>query len=663
MAEGGLPTCETDFLTCALCMDVYSDPRTLFCLHSFCYGCLEDLLGKNPTFKGLFTTFRCPLCQEEHSVPRNGASGFRKDFRIASMLDKIRSKSKSKEHNTQNKNNLENCNRHKDLPLQFYCKEENCKMAICETCWTTGHHKHYVILLQKELEDMRGTISREATSHMNQLGDHIQNVIDAKESLIKTVRESKKKVEVVMQACHEIINNVEKSERENKSKLDAELEGLLNIQENLNSFSQVEQVPETMTTAQRILSDVTQLGENIAKWHVKYSKPVVKQTTILPTDLFTITEEEELVGSRCEDSYGPLAESKNDPLLVLPPLLENSPQEGFSALQEETPTTAVVPLMLESVMNDIIVKQKTLEFPHSIIIRSITFSPSLGLMIAGAGFIRSFRDPMDPLGHHDPLCNLKWFPFPMDIVHFPHSGTNYLVELDRHNGMIYFSSEQTNICPFKKNDSHYYKLNKIKCRKVPGDLISCVDRFAMYTHHRSGQTFVNCIDVYNIMSPTVQWTSKIPSNFGVTSICAVFANNMSNVCPYVVCAGYFRSKMHGNETALIALNELNQNPIWEIKWNELDPTAEHFDLIDMVFDGDQIFVLSRFGDESGEQSCLYVVSLDGSKAKKVSQNDKPILIRGGCKMTVDRPQNRLFIATEDNLIHIYRIDLILFNNP
>ncbi len=163
------------------------------------------------------------------------------------------------------------------------------------------------------------------------------------------------------------------------------------------------------------------------------------------------------------------------------------------------------------------------------------------------------------------------------------------------------------------------------------------------------------------MSPTVEWTTEIP--FWVRSICAVLANDMFDVRPYVVCAGYFRSKMHGYETALIALNGDNQNPIWEINWNQLDPTAEHFDLIDMVFDGNQIFVLNKFGDESGEQSCLYVVSLDGSKVKKVSQNDRPILIRGGCKMTVDRQQKLLFIATEDNLIHIYQISLILPRNP
>ena len=479
-------------------MDIYSDPRTLSCLHSFCYECLEDLLGKNPTSNSQQMIFRCPLCQEDHFVPTNGASGFRKDFRIASLLDKMKltsniSESNSKEikeHKTQAKDNIENCDRHKDFPLQFFCKEEKCNMAICEKCWTSDHHKHYVILLQKELEDMRGTISREAILHMNQLGDHIQNVIDAKECLLKTVQESKKKVEVVTQACHEIINNVEKSEKQNKSKLDAELDRLLNIQDNFNSFIEVGLVPQTMTTALKTLSNIKQLGANIAKWHLQYSKPVVKQTTILPTDLFTITEEEELVGSKCEhgqcnvkDSEEELIESNNDPLLVLPPLLENSPQEGFSALQEETQTTAVVPLVLESVMNDIIVKQKTIHLPHRTIIRSITFSPSLGLIISGDGFIRSFRDPMDPLGHHDPLCNLEWFPFPMDVLQFRHSGTNYLVELDGHNGMIYFSSEHTEPWPFNKNDHHSCNTRKMQCKKVPGNLMSCVDRFAMYMHH------------------------------------------------------------------------------------------------------------------------------------------------------------------------------------
>ena len=126
-----MPTCDEDFLTCALCMDVYSDPRTLPCLHSFCYGCLCDLLANTCTVRlqSQQNAFKCPLCQEIHAIPQKGASDFRKDFRIASLLDNIKSKSKftrpKASHEKQAMVDSDNCKSHPDQPLHFYCEEKN----------------------------------------------------------------------------------------------------------------------------------------------------------------------------------------------------------------------------------------------------------------------------------------------------------------------------------------------------------------------------------------------------------------------------------------------------------------------------------------------------------------------------------------------------------
>ncbi|XP_041369609.1 E3 ubiquitin-protein ligase TRIM33-like [Gigantopelta aegis] len=57
-----------DFLLCSLCMEKYREPKTLPCLHTFCYSCLFTYVGQNATD----AVFPCPLCgQETRQVGRN----------------------------------------------------------------------------------------------------------------------------------------------------------------------------------------------------------------------------------------------------------------------------------------------------------------------------------------------------------------------------------------------------------------------------------------------------------------------------------------------------------------------------------------------------------------------------------------------------------------
>lgn len=48
-----------DEVTCPLCLDLYSDPRLLPCYHTFCSGCIGQLIEKS--CKENDKTFSCPL--------------------------------------------------------------------------------------------------------------------------------------------------------------------------------------------------------------------------------------------------------------------------------------------------------------------------------------------------------------------------------------------------------------------------------------------------------------------------------------------------------------------------------------------------------------------------------------------------------------------------
>jgi hypothetical protein len=51
-------------VTCPICLEHYSDPRVLPCLHTYCRHCLEDLLAKGKRKASVV----CPECREEIQV-------------------------------------------------------------------------------------------------------------------------------------------------------------------------------------------------------------------------------------------------------------------------------------------------------------------------------------------------------------------------------------------------------------------------------------------------------------------------------------------------------------------------------------------------------------------------------------------------------------------
>ena len=46
-------------LECPLCKDIYQEPKTLRCLHSFCFDCLKIYIERNHSN----TELRCPICR------------------------------------------------------------------------------------------------------------------------------------------------------------------------------------------------------------------------------------------------------------------------------------------------------------------------------------------------------------------------------------------------------------------------------------------------------------------------------------------------------------------------------------------------------------------------------------------------------------------------
>ena len=71
-------------LTCPVCLDHYTNPKTLPCLHSFCQHCLEGLPlnKKNETYY-----LSCPTCRHHTKLPEEGAVAFPVAFTLNNIKE------------------------------------------------------------------------------------------------------------------------------------------------------------------------------------------------------------------------------------------------------------------------------------------------------------------------------------------------------------------------------------------------------------------------------------------------------------------------------------------------------------------------------------------------------------------------------------------------
>uniref|UniRef100_A0A8C0HEE8 RING-type domain-containing protein n=1 Tax=Chelonoidis abingdonii TaxID=106734 RepID=A0A8C0HEE8_CHEAB len=82
VAPSLLDAIATDFLTCPICLERLRRPKILPCLHTYCQGCLEGLLGAGPRL-------RCPECREDVSLPQ-GVAGLKTNFFVNGLLELVR---------------------------------------------------------------------------------------------------------------------------------------------------------------------------------------------------------------------------------------------------------------------------------------------------------------------------------------------------------------------------------------------------------------------------------------------------------------------------------------------------------------------------------------------------------------------------------------------
>ncbi|XP_066512076.1 tripartite motif-containing protein 59-like [Hoplias malabaricus] len=177
-------------LTCSVCYSIFVDPRVLPCSHTFCKGCLENVLQVSANFsiwRPLRLPLKCPNCRSVVELPPNGVDALPVNVCLRAIIEKFQRDGQPR---------APTCPEHPRQPLNVYCVQD-CKL-ICGFCLTIGeHHGHAIDDLQTAYIKERDTPAKLVESLTDKrwqevctLVEHLEQEKARYEGLVRQDREA-----------------------------------------------------------------------------------------------------------------------------------------------------------------------------------------------------------------------------------------------------------------------------------------------------------------------------------------------------------------------------------------------------------------------------------------------------------------------------------------
>ncbi|XP_062605128.1 E3 ubiquitin-protein ligase TRIM56-like [Saccostrea cucullata] len=229
MASMSISTIAEEFLTCSICFEVYTDPKTLPCLHSFCKGCINTFTKKIPNKK----EYSCPVCREAFILSNNDIENLKTNFCLKNLTELFSSSievkklcsfcslkgenieassqcltckdllcSECAEHRhrsttltlnhkivslselSSGKYNEEirskqqiPCSEHTGEDLRYFC--ETCDVPVCRDCIVLGHQNHKYVAPS----DARKSMEEKMNTDMSSLKENLERFQTARENV------------------------------------------------------------------------------------------------------------------------------------------------------------------------------------------------------------------------------------------------------------------------------------------------------------------------------------------------------------------------------------------------------------------------------------------------------------------------------------------------
>ena len=252
-------------LECSICLETYSKPKTISCLHTFCCQCLENHARASHR-QG---KFRCPECQAQIDLPKgNSFDSLPSSFFHNSLLSLLAVRRTGDGSNMTcsqcRKNNSQmyycfdcgrfmcpDCNNahemlsasfegHKVTPVkefktedyeallkrQPFCSEQfhekeitrffcfSCQACVCQICIVTDHRNHEIVLLDKAAHDEKPNIMSGAemiNQTVRELVEVIRQFEETASKLEKNIAAAKREAS---QTAGQMIEVIRERERE-----------------------------------------------------------------------------------------------------------------------------------------------------------------------------------------------------------------------------------------------------------------------------------------------------------------------------------------------------------------------------------------------------------------------------------------------------------------
>ena len=283
----------TYHVTCQLCSNIFTDPRLLPCMHSFCFKCIKD------------ETKSCPTCKKPFEVPEQGLQDLPRDLRkqyeveVAEYAVKIEGSSevacdrcidsssenkaavfcgqcckflcsKCKEdhlrHREKYKHKListgakqedftslfgsishksTNCEIHNDEVLKFFC--ETCNKLVCRDCLILQHNGHKYDRVEQLAEKGKKELKCLVTE-AEAASEKLQTSISKANEMIKQVARKKEAVDKVI---HSEYQKLCKAVEARKNALLAE-----NKELSLHKVSALQNQEKSMTNLKKSIADM-----------------------------------------------------------------------------------------------------------------------------------------------------------------------------------------------------------------------------------------------------------------------------------------------------------------------------------------------------------------------------------------------------------------------
>jgi len=257
-----------DVTECSICTEVFTDPRVLPCVHTYCLKCIQGWGKDKPPGDKL----ECPICRKEFTVPENGLQGLPRDFfmektlrvreltsvealstpcnmctyRATSEAAKIdpattyclqcqeafcetcatvhRKQKATCDHKVLQMGDKvkpedlyaqyprANCDKHVDEALEIYCNE--CRLVICMMCHAVNHSSHKCSNIQELVDEFRKQMAIDVSgvaSGVDKCQETLQNLTTEKKDFHKQVNEAEHEIREKTKHLKQMIDRHEES--------------------------------------------------------------------------------------------------------------------------------------------------------------------------------------------------------------------------------------------------------------------------------------------------------------------------------------------------------------------------------------------------------------------------------------------------------------------